>query len=267
MRVRPPPVGTSPVPTYRVASGPLVVRPAFTATMSIAGAPVPPPPPPVPKVPTHGIVLDQQGPVPVAAPVTVRIPAHDVVSRVVPVGVDQGTGELTVPADPAQVGWYQFGATPGAAGAAVLAGHVDWKGRPGAFIHLDEVQPGERIEVDLGDGTSHALPVVAETHLILKTELPADLFARTGPPRLVLITCGGEFDRSRPPLQAERGRRGHPGRLSHRTAGARRLPGRGQLSGRSSPTLSCAAPGSRARRGRRGRRRAGRAHARRGCCA
>jgi sortase (surface protein transpeptidase) len=146
-------------------------------------------------VPTHGIVLDQQGPVPVAAPVAVRIPAHDVVSRVVPVGVDQGTGELSVPADPAQVGWYQFGATPGAAGAAVLAGHVDWKGRPGAFIHLDEVQPGERIEVDLGDGTSHAF-VVAETHLILKTELPPDLFARTGPSKLVLITCGGEFDRS-----------------------------------------------------------------------
>ena len=191
----PPPVDTSPVRRAAVASGPLVVRPAFTATMSIDGAPAPPPPPPLPKVPTHGIVLDQEGPVPVAAPVAVRIPAHDVVSRVVPVGVDQGTGELSVPADPAQVGWYQFGATPGGAGAAVLAGHVDWKGRPGAFIHLDEVQPGERIEVDLGDGTSHTF-VVAETHLILKTELPPDLFARTGPSKLVLITCGGEFDRS-----------------------------------------------------------------------
>jgi len=191
----PPPVDTSPVRRAAVGSGLLVVRPAFTATMSIDGAPAPPTPPPVPKVPTHGIVLDQQGPVPVAAPVAVRIPAHDVESRVVPVGVDQGTGELSVPADPAQVGWYQFGSTPGAAGTAVLAGHLDWKGRPGAFIHLDEVQPGERIEVDLGDGTSHAF-VVAETHLILKTELPPDLFARTGPSKLVLITCGGEFDRS-----------------------------------------------------------------------
>jgi sortase family protein len=191
----PPPVDTTPVRRAAVASGPLVVRPAFTATMSIDGAPTPPAPPPLPKVPTHGIVLDQEGPVPVAAPVAVRIPAHDVVSRVVPVGVDQGTGELSVPADPADVGWYQFGATPGGAGAAVLAGHVDWKGRPGAFIHLDDVQPGERIEVDLGDGTSHAF-VVAETHLILKTELPPDLFARTGPSKLVLITCGGEFDRS-----------------------------------------------------------------------
>jgi hypothetical protein len=191
----PAPVDTSPVRRAAVGSGPVVVRPAFTATISIKGALAPPPPPPVPKVPTHGIVLDHQGPVPVAAPVSVRIPAHDVMSRVVPVGVDQATGELSVPADPAEVGWYQFGVTPGAAGAAVLAGHVDWKGRPGAFIHLDEVEPGERIEVDLGDGTSHAF-VVAETHLILKTELPPDLFARTGPAKLVLITCGGEFDRS-----------------------------------------------------------------------
>ena len=191
----PPPADTSPVRRATVGSGPLVVRPAFTATISIEGVPTPPAPPPVPKVPTHGIVLDQQGSVPVAAPVALRIPAHDVLSRVVPVGVDQGTGELSVPADPAEVGWYQFGATPGAAGAAVLAGHLDWKGRPGAFIHLDEVKPGERIEVDLGDGTSHTF-VVAETHLILKTELPPDLFARTGPAKLVLITCGGEFDRS-----------------------------------------------------------------------
>ena len=191
----PPPADTSPARRVAVGSGPLVLRPAFTAAMSIDGAPPPPPPPLDPKVPTHGIVLDPQGPVPVAAPVAIRIPGHHVVSRVVPVGVDQGTGELSVPADPAQVGWYQFGATPGAAGAAVLAGHVDWKGRPGAFIHLDEVQAGERVEVDLGDGTSHAF-VVAETHLILKTELPPDLFARTGPAKLVLITCGGEFDRS-----------------------------------------------------------------------
>jgi Sortase domain len=191
----PPPVATSPVRRAAVGSGPLVVRPAFTARMSFDGSPAPPPPPAVPRVPTHGIVLDLQGPVPIAAPVMIRIPGHDVVSRVVPVGVDQGTGELSVPADPAEVGWYQFGATPGAAGAAVLAGHVDWKGRPGAFIHLDEVQPGERIEVDLGDGSSHAF-VVAETHLIPKTELPPDLFARTGSAKLVLITCGGEFDRS-----------------------------------------------------------------------
>jgi hypothetical protein len=178
-----------------VGSGPLLLRPTFAGAVTAVGQAGPPAPPLVPKVPTHGIVLDDQGPVPVAAPVAVRIPSLGLVSHVVPVGVDQGTGELSVPADPAEVGWYRFGAAPGGAGAAVLAGHVDWKGKPGAFLHLDRVQPGERVEVDLGDGTTHAF-VVAETHLILKTALPAELFARNGPAKLVLITCGGEFDRS-----------------------------------------------------------------------
>jgi LPXTG-site transpeptidase (sortase) family protein len=181
----------------RVAPRParLSLRPAFTAVAAWHGTPAVTPAPLVPRVPTHGIVLDELAPATVVAPVAIRIPAHDVSSTVVPVGVDEGTGELSVPADPAQVGWYQFGATPGSAGAAVLAGHVDWKGRPGAFLHLDRVQTGERVEIDLGDGTTHAF-VVIETHVIAKTELPADLFARTGPSTLVLITCGGEFDRS-----------------------------------------------------------------------
>ena len=77
----------------------------------------------------------------------------------------------------------------------MLAGHVDWKGQPGAFIHLDEVQPGEQVIIDLADGTTRTF-VVTDTHLIVKTELPPALFERSGPPRLVLITCGGEFDRS-----------------------------------------------------------------------
>ena len=150
---------------------------------------------PVPVIPTRGARLDELAVAAVIPPVAVRIPAHGVSNTVIPVGVDAGTGELSVPLDPAEVGWYQFGSTPGAAGSAVLAGHVDWKGRPGAFIDLDQVQPGERVEVDLADGTTHAF-VVVETHLIAKTELPKELFERSGPPKLVLITCGGEFDRS-----------------------------------------------------------------------
>ena len=136
--------------------------------------------------------LNPAAPIP---PVAIRIPDHGVANAVIPVGVDAGTGELTVPLDPGQVGWYQFGSTPGDAGSAVLAGHVDWKGQPGAFIDLDRVAPGERIEIDLGDSTTRAFMVV-ETHLIAKTELPRELFERTGPSKLVLITCGGEYDSS-----------------------------------------------------------------------
>jgi hypothetical protein len=67
-------------------------------------------------------------------------------------------------------------------------------GCPGLMFHTDTAD-NPWVEIDLGDGTTHAF-VVVETHLIAKTELPAELFERDGPPKLVLITCGGEFDRS-----------------------------------------------------------------------
>ena len=47
------------------------------------------------------------------------------------------------------------------------------------------------------DGSTRAFQVV-ERRLVLKPELPVEeVFARSGPPSLVLVTCGGEFDRSR----------------------------------------------------------------------
>ena len=50
--------------------------------------------------------------------------------------------------------------------------------------------------VGYADGTQRRFTVV-ERRLIAKPELPvSDVFARTGPPALVLITCGGDFDRS-----------------------------------------------------------------------
>ena len=209
----------------------------------------PPPPPPLPKVPTHGIVLDQQGSVPVAA---AGGGPHPGARRPEPGGAGRGRsghGRAVRAGRPRGGRLVPVRLHPGGAGSAVLAGHVDWKGRPGAFIDLDQVQPGERIEVDLGDGTTHAF-VVAETHLIVKTELPPELFDRSGPPKLVLITCGGDST----------ARSAATGRTSW--SWPPRRP-----SGRLAVAVSCAAPGSTGRRCRRGRRRAGRARARRGCCA
>ena len=66
-------------------------------------------------------------PVAVAAPVRVVIPAIGADGPVTPTGVD-ATGELAIPADARELVWWQFGPTPGAAGSAVIAGHLDWKG-------------------------------------------------------------------------------------------------------------------------------------------
>jgi hypothetical protein len=132
-----------------------------------------------------------------AEPARVRFPGTDVDARVVPVGVDD-RGEMEVPEDVRTVGWYRFGPAPGSgAGSSVLSGHVDdrLQGR-GAFHRLGELEPGDPLEVGLADGTSLAYRV-SSVERTGKAQLPVgQIFDRAGPPRLTLVTCGGEFDRA-----------------------------------------------------------------------
>ncbi|WP_432491861.1 class F sortase [Kineococcus gypseus] len=134
-------------------------------------------------------------PVPVVAPVALRVPDLGVDAPVVDVGVAPDGG-VEVPERAWRVGWYRFGPVPGAPGSAVVVGHVDTvRDGPGALHPLAGAEAGQRVEVVLADGSVRAFAVTARQRFV-KEELPvAELFARTGPARLVLVTCGGEFDR------------------------------------------------------------------------
>jgi hypothetical protein len=128
-------------------------------------------------------------------PGRLRIGSIGVDVDVVPVGVD-AAGDMQVPG-PTVAGWYQFGPRPGEPGSAVLAAHVDYGGRPGAFFRLRDVVPGDRVEVAGPDGAPLAL-TVSEVTRVPKAGLAATgVFDRTGPPRVALVTCGGAFDRAR----------------------------------------------------------------------
>jgi LPXTG-site transpeptidase (sortase) family protein len=110
-----------------------------------------------------------------------------------PVGVEPN-GEMEIPpAD--EVGWYRFGAAPGEPGSAVLAAHVAYDGVDGVFRDLDRVSAGDDVTVAFDDGSSERYRVT-EVVTFDKEALPEDLFARDVPERLVLITCGGEFNPS-----------------------------------------------------------------------
>jgi hypothetical protein len=112
---------------------------------------------------------------------------------VVPVGVDEA-GEFEVPGA-FEVGWYQLGSAPGQPGSTVLAAHVNWRGDNGRFLRLGEVEPDALVEVGLADGTSRRYRVV-ERAIYDKLTLPYDrIWTQSGPETLVLITCGGEFNR------------------------------------------------------------------------
>jgi LPXTG-site transpeptidase (sortase) family protein len=129
-------------------------------------------------------------------PVRLRVAAGDIDAPVVPVGV-AADGQMAVPERVDEVGWYRFGPAPGAAaGSAVLAGHVDDRVQgEGAFADLADLQPGDEVGVDGPAGT--VTYRVREVRAFGKEALPvADLFREDGPPRLVLITCDGPFDRT-----------------------------------------------------------------------
>jgi sortase (surface protein transpeptidase) len=131
-----------------------------------------------------------------AAPALLTIPVLQVQAAVVPVGVTGGI--LDVPAGPAQVGWWSASALAGSTtGSVVIDGHVDSAATgPGALFHLTDLSAGDRLVVTTTSGARRSYVVTGRRVYPKTGGLPADLFAIDGPPRLVLITCGGPFDRA-----------------------------------------------------------------------
>jgi hypothetical protein len=184
-------IRVEPIPDSPVTSpdSPPTFEPILSVVRPTSLWPIRPPP----VVPTHPARLEELAAPAVVPPVSVRIGTISVDNPVVPVGVDLATAQFSVPLDPATVGWYQHGPAPGAEGSAVLAGHLDWRGEPGAFVQLADVHAGDVVEIAYQDGSVRGF-AVTDVRLIPKASLPSDLFARDGPSRLILITCGGDYD-------------------------------------------------------------------------
>jgi hypothetical protein len=129
-------------------------------------------------------------------PVTLGLPTLGVDAAVEHVGVIDGV--LGVPTDVSRVGWWSAGSRPGAAaGSVVIDGHVDDVTQgPGAFFSLGQLVQGDTATVKTAGGAVLNYRVVALQIFDKSEDLPPDLFTSTGPPRLVLITCGGEFDQA-----------------------------------------------------------------------
>ncbi|MGY2066976.1 class F sortase [Blastococcus sp. SYSU DS0619] len=127
------------------------------------------------------------------APVRLHLPARGISAPIDPVGV-AGDGQMELPEDVDRVGWYRFGPEPGTDGNAVLAGHVDDREQGiGALFPVRDAEPGDELTVTDAAGETTRWRVVSR-ELVQKQVLPLEeIFARTGPPRLVVITCGGPF--------------------------------------------------------------------------
>ena len=172
------------------ADAPTPDLPPAPAVLPPGGRDAAPPPPPPDGDPAVA---------PRVAPVGVRAPSIDVDAPVVPVGILPGD-VMEIPDDVDDLGWYDpdgLGVAPGQRGTAVFAGHVDSRtqGR-GALYELRDLAIGDPVEVVLADGTVQRWRVTA-VRQYPKATLPYDeVFTWAGAPRLALITCGGEFDRT-----------------------------------------------------------------------
>jgi hypothetical protein len=126
-------------------------------------------------------------------PVRVTVSAVGIDAAIRPVGV-AADGQMALPPNPRVLGWYRFGPSPGADGSAVLAGHLDSRRYGlGPLVRLRNVETGDLVEVTSADGSSLTYRVDGVARFE-QQGLPDDVFARTGAPRLRLITCGGEYD-------------------------------------------------------------------------
>jgi LPXTG-site transpeptidase (sortase) family protein len=121
-------------------------------------------------------------------PDLVVVPALGV--RATVTGIRTEDGALTPPSDPRQVGWWTGGARPGGSvGAAVVTGHTVRAGG-GAFDDLETLAVGD--DVVVRSGAREVAYAVDTVEVLSRDELArrsASLFSRTGPGRLVLITC------------------------------------------------------------------------------
>ncbi|WP_367319731.1 class F sortase [Streptomyces sp. HUAS ZL42] len=110
--------------------------------------------------------------------------------------VVNGSGRLEPPppADTNLVGWYAGGASPGEAGTAIIAGHVDTATSAAVFANLRELKKGDRFHITRTDGhTAHFVVDSAET--FDKDHFPDQrVYADTRQAQVRLITCAGSYD-------------------------------------------------------------------------
>jgi LPXTG-site transpeptidase (sortase) family protein len=106
-------------------------------------------------------------------------------------------GTMDSPKGPEDVAWYTFSAKPGQIGNVVMAGHLDYIDYGAAvFWHLNELRPGDEMQVVLEDDTVVKYVVQSVAEYDEATAPVQDIVGPTATESLTLITCSGSFDPS-----------------------------------------------------------------------
>ena len=133
------------------------------------------------------------GPIRPPRPVEVSLPGVGVSARIGAVGARKGTIELP---PVTRAGWFKGGPRPGEPGRTVIIGHVDTKKGPAVFADLPKARRGDGVLVTDAGGRVRRYRVVSAISVPKEYFPVSQVYARTPTSTLVLITCGGAFDRN-----------------------------------------------------------------------
>jgi LPXTG-site transpeptidase (sortase) family protein len=130
-------------------------------------------------------------------PARLVIPSLDIDAVVQRTGIT-ARGNMAVPTNYDDVGWYRYGPPPGTHGSAVIAGHLDnGAGFPAVFSELEHLRPGDTVAILTAEGETIRFAVERVERFSLE-ELPTEeIFASAVSARLNLITCAGTWDPER----------------------------------------------------------------------
>jgi hypothetical protein len=136
----------------------------------------------------------------IVSPNRIEIPKIHAVAPIVPVGTTADR-ELEIPLNPKRVGWWKYGAKPGATtGTAILAGHINYAGVTGPMATIGKLNPGDDVFVfgtQNADKQHEVRFRVTGVRTYHKTRLPyQQIFDQKSVGRIAIVTCGGPFDAS-----------------------------------------------------------------------
>lgn len=179
-------LGFAPDSVYRpLRSGELIIEEPIT-THSIYSASSASYVPPVDSVATTYAIV----------PSKLLIPKIEIETKVQHVG-KTSQGNMAIPSNHNDVGWYEHGVKPGEKGSAAFAGHLDspWFSA-GVFRRLNELVVGDEITTVDVNGKTLTF-IVNEVAIYDEQSAPLDyIFGRDDAPRIVLITCDGKWNQT-----------------------------------------------------------------------
>ncbi|MFF2618612.1 class F sortase [Kitasatospora sp. NPDC058046] len=149
-------------------------------------------------VSSAGSADDTHDPLSPSTPLRVHIGVVKLDAPLIALGTDSsGQPELPPYSMPMTAAWLRSTPTPGSAGAAVLAGHVDTPTGPAVFWGLSAVPNGATVDITRLDGST-ATFTTDRVQVFPRTRFPTALvYGPTPRAELRMVTCGGPYDHTR----------------------------------------------------------------------